>query len=227
MYRSACLLLSSVLLAARSLFADDVPKDYTKATPKSLGIEEVKPAKDAKTGFVIGGKNPTALLLGLKEVAGLPIGKLEKAMRPGALSQKGFLGKDERLLDILAEDNRYVVEKCGLTHQELARHLHLVGAIAVKHATTKPVEIAYHGKKFRVGAACYRGFQRSPFEDGTKAHCDVTVTNLASGKELVYSLLVPHMVERYGFYEGKGTPYRVDPGKVLEVFDFLQAAKAK
>ena len=85
----------------------------------------MKPTKDAKTGFVVGGKNSTALILGLKEIAGLPIAKLEKSMRPGALSEKGFLGKDERLLDVLAEDNRFVVEKSGLTHQELARHLHL------------------------------------------------------------------------------------------------------
>ena len=33
------------------------------------------------------------------------------------------------------------------------------------------------------------------------------------------------MIERYGFYEGKGTPYRVDPAKVLEVFDFVKPAE--
>ena len=46
--------------------------------------------------------------------------------------------------------------------------------------------------------------------------------NLDNGKMLGYALLVPHMIERYGFYEGKGTPYRVDPRIVVEVFDFLQ-----
>ena len=48
------------------------------------------------------------------------------------------------------------------------------------------------------------------------------VTNLETGVSLSYSLLVPQMIERYGFYEGKGTPYRVEPSTVLEVFDFLQ-----
>jgi hypothetical protein len=33
------------------------------------------------------------------------------------------------------------------------------------------------------------------------------------------------MIRRYGFYEGKGTPYRVDPRKVLEVLDFLSPPK--
>src|SRR5262249_35493691 len=36
------------------------------------------------------------------------------------------------------------------------------------------------------------------------------------------ALLVPYMIERYGFYEGKGTSYRVEPRQVVEVFDFLK-----
>jgi hypothetical protein len=227
MSRSTWLLLSCVIAAGASRADDDVPKDFTKTTLKSLGIEAVKPAKDEKTGFVVGGTNSTKLIGGLKEINKLSVAKLEKSMRPGALSDKGFLGKDERLLDIMAEDNRFVVEKRGLTHQELALHLHIVGGIAVKHGRSDSIDILYHGKKFRVSARFWKGFQDSPFEDKTKTSCDVTVENLASGKKIDYSLLVPFMIERYGFYEGKGTPYRVDPGKVLEVFDFLKPAKAK
>jgi hypothetical protein len=126
-----CSILLLAVFASRTL-AD--PPDYTKAKPKDLGINPVKPTKDPRTGFVVGGKNPTALIRKLKEIAGRPIVDLEKDMRPGAHSGKGLPGKDERLLDVLAEDNRYVVDKLGLTHQELARHLHLVAAVAVKHA---------------------------------------------------------------------------------------------
>jgi hypothetical protein len=140
------------------------------------------------------------------------------------MSAKGFLGKEERLLDVLAEDNRFVVEKLGLTHQELARHLHLLGAVALKHAKEGAVEITYHGKRFRLVARLARGFQDSPFKDGTKTNCNLTVVNLGTGKRLGYSLLVPHLIERYGFYEGKGTPYRVEPKAVLEVLDFIKPA---
>ena len=216
-----CLL---AVLVARTPAA---PPDYTNASPRDLGIKPTKPTKDPKTGFVVGGKNSTSLLKKLKEIAGRPIADLEKDMRPGALSGKGFLGKEERLLDVLAADNRYVVDTLGLTHQELARHLHLLGALAVKHASVKPREITYRGKKYRLKATCFRGFQDSPFEDGTRANCDVTVENLGSGKKVGYSLLVPFMIERYGFYEGKGTPYRVEPKTVLEVFDFLKPAKPR
>src|SRR5262249_9638158 len=148
------------------------PPDFTRADLKDLGIELVKPSRDKKTGFVVGGKNPTALIRKLKEIAGRSIADLEKDMRPGALSRAGFLGKDERLLDVLEADNRYVVDTLGLTHQELARHLHLLGAVAVKYAYFKPLEITYQGKRFRVTSRCYKGFQDSPFNDGTKTSCD-------------------------------------------------------
>src|SRR5438128_384018 len=138
-FYSLSVLLPCVLCAVEL----DGPKDYTKTTLKSLDIEPVKPTKDKKTGFVVGGKNATDLILGLKELAGLPIDKLEKSMRPGALSDKGFLGKEERLLDIMAEDNRFVVEKRGLTHQELALHLHIVGGVAVKHGRGDPIDFLY------------------------------------------------------------------------------------
>jgi hypothetical protein len=67
----------------------------------------------------------------------------------------------------------------------------------------------------------WRGDQLSPFRDGTRTNCDVQLENLDNGKKLAYSLLVPHMIERYGFYEGRGTPYRVEPKDVIAVFPFL------
>ncbi len=203
------------------------PRDYTKTDPAELGVKLVPARRDPVTGFVVGGKNPTSLIRKLTEIAGRKIMDLEKDMRPGAASMAGFLGKDERLLEVIAADNAYVVDQLGLTHQELARHLHVVGAIAGKHALKGPTEFAYHGRRYKVSAVFFLGYQDSPFKDGTKTDCDVTVHNLTNGKKLKYSLLVPHMVERYGFYEGKGTSFRVDPRAVLEVFDFLKKPKGR
>jgi hypothetical protein len=217
--------LKPALLHAGS--RDTKVQDFTKADLKELGIVLVKPAKDKKTGFIVGGKNSTALIGKLMEIASRSIADLEEDMRPGGLSRLGFMGRDEKLLDVLEMDNRYVVDTLGLTHQELARHLHLLGAVAVKHALNKPLEITYHGKRFRIKSRCSRGFQNSPFKDGTKTNCEAVVENLGNGKKLDYSLLVPYMIERYGFYEGKGTPFRVDPKKVVEVLDFLKPAKQR
>ncbi|MCS7046449.1 MAG: hypothetical protein NZO58_08855 [Gemmataceae bacterium] len=203
--------------------------DFTKTPLQELGVELVAPKKDDRTGFVVAGKNETALIRKLTELNGRKIAELEKDMRPGATSEVssrlGFLGKDEKMLDVLAEDNDFVLGKLGLTHQELAKHLHVVGAIAEKYAKPGDKEgfnFQYHGRKYNVKFAVFRGIMHSPFYDGTKTNTEAEVTNLTTGAKLKYSRLVPHMIERYGFYEGHGTPYRVDPRAIVELFDFLK-----
>jgi hypothetical protein len=227
---AALSLLALAGLAAPRLAAQRKapPKDYKDLPLEELKVKFVAAKKDPKTGFVVAGKNATALVRGLKEVNGRTIAELEKDMRPGALSRAGFLGKDEKLLDVLAADNQYVVDELGLSHQELARHLHVLGAIGFWQQSRKEAErpFVYHGRRFKVEVLSTLGFQPSPFGDGTKSGSDATVVNLDSGKKLEYALLVPHMIERYGFYEGKGTPYRVEPRSVVEVLDFLKP-KAK
>lgn len=197
-------------------------KDLKDVPLKEMGIEPVKAVKDMKTGFIVGGKNETALIRKLTEINGRPIADLEKDMRPGAGSREGFLGAKESLLDILVEDNDLVLGELGLTHQDVARHLFVLGRTAAK---TKGGEVLYHGRRFKLAYFAFRGFQPSPFKDGTKTNEEAQVQNVATRKKMRYSLLVPEMVERYGFYEGKGTSYRLDPRDAVEVLDFLKKEK--
>ncbi|MFO0964144.1 MAG: hypothetical protein U0793_34510 [Gemmataceae bacterium] len=210
-------MMRSLLLSVLFAFpATAQEKDWAEVPLKELGIEPFKAKKDEKTGFVVGGKNETALLRKLTEINGRSLADLEKDMRPGAFSTKGFLGAKEKLLDILAEDNEVVLGKLGQTHQDLARHLQILGAVAQKK---KSETIVYRGRKLALQVVVFRGFAQSPFLDGTKTNMEVTATNEASKKKLTYSLLIPPMVERYGFYEGHGTPYRVEPARIVEVLE--------
>jgi len=218
----AAFVIVTILLAS----ADELP-DFTTIDPATVKAAPVPARKDPKTGFIIAGKNDTALIEKLTEMNERSIADLEKDMRPGALSRGGFIGKDEKLLAVLAMDNRYVVDERKLTHQELARHLRILGGIGfkLKAVKQKSKPFLYHGRRFQISLMVARGLQPSPFEDGTKSGANVTLFNLDNGKGLQYALLVPEMIERYGFYEGKGTPYRVDPRKILEVLDFLPLKK--
>jgi hypothetical protein len=224
---------------AESATFGQLPKDskaIDMAALLDLGEYYVKPAvakRDPKTGFLVAGKNDTALLKGLKEINGRTIAELEKDMRPGAKSAvgstKGFLGSEESLLEVLAADNQYVVEQLGLSHQELAKHLHAMGTIGLwqgKHKQPE-VEFSYQGRRFTVKMEVTRGIQPSPFMDDTRSGTNATVRNVDNGKQLQYALLVAHMIERYGFYEGKGTPYRVEPRQIVELFDFLKVKAGK
>jgi hypothetical protein len=184
--------------------------------------------KNPTTGFVVGGKSATELIKKLTEINGIAIAELEKKMRPGIGAESsvaGFLGKDERLLEVLAADNRYVVDELGLTHQELAKHLHVLGVIGRLQVANGLADktFIYHGRKLKViKFTSTHGTQPSPFGDGTWTQNDAIIQNVDNGKKLGFSLLVPFMIERYGFYEGKGTSYRVEPRQIVELLDFLK-----
>ena len=191
--------------------------DYTNLDANYQRLLAFKPKKDPKTGFIVGGMNTTETIRGLKEINGITIADLESSMRPGKLSKAGFLGDKERLLEIMAADNDWVV-KARLTHQEIARHLRVLAVVS--QGESKP--FIYHGTRLRAKKIQYDGFQESPFKDGTKASVDVALENLDNGEWIRYSELVPMMIERYGFYEGKGTQYRVDPKQVVKLLSFLE-----
>jgi hypothetical protein len=209
--------------------AQSPPRDFKDSDLEGFGIKPVPQKKDPDTGFIVGGKNPTPLIEGLTRINGRSIAELEKDMSPGALSDAGFLGREESLLAVMASDNRFVVDESGLTHQELAKHLHAMGAIGARQLKTdkSEAEFLYHGRRYKVTFVYSRGYQDSPFRDGTKHSSNAIVTNLENGARLRYGLLVPYMIERYGFYEGRGTSYRVEPRQVLEVFDFLKERAKK
>jgi len=194
----------------------------------SLGLTFVQTKRDKKTGFVVAGLNDTKLILSLKSINGVRIDALEKQMRPGAPgeagSYAGFLGQTERLLQVMADDNRLVVERLGLTHQDLARPLLLLGYYAKKQRGEKEVKLG--DLTFKVRARNYNGTQESPFKDGTDTYTDVTIINTHTGYGLSYSLLVPMMIERYGFYEGKGTSYRVAPKMIVDLFRAERSTQA-
>lgn len=191
---------------------------------KTLGLKPLEAVVE-RSGFKIGGVNETSLIRTLTRINGVSIRDLEEMMSSDRFSVSGFLGKRESLLAVLAEDNDFVRSR-GLTHQEIALHLKYLVAL-FQHIIPNSSEenhftFVYHGREYRLGWEFFMGDQGSPFNDGTKASGDMHVTNLKNGKRIFFSLLLPEMIERYGFYEGRGTRYRLDPSQILEVFDFLK-----
>ena len=72
-----------------------------------------EPSTEKQSPFVINGVNKTSTIEGLTTLAGKSIAELETQMRPGASgpagSVAGFLGQDESLLQVIADDNQWVV----------------------------------------------------------------------------------------------------------------------
>src|SRR5262245_474309 len=72
-----------LVLCTQKIDADETANlvDSTEATLDDLGIKPFEPRKDANSDFIVGGKNPTALIEKLNEINGRPIADLEHEMR--------------------------------------------------------------------------------------------------------------------------------------------------
>lgn len=196
----------------------------TPMTRQNLGEQAAswpQTINEPQSAFVIGGQNSSDVIKQTRTLNGISISELEGTLRPGQSSAAGFLGKTESLIDVLIADNNYVVGELGLTHQQLADPLRVAQNVWRQQGGRDEVTFNFEGRQYKVKGTTWRGTQQSPFGDKTGTNVDMTVTNLNNNAKVTYSGLVPDMIWRYGFYEGKETPYRVDPKDIVAVFDFL------
>lgn len=129
-----------------------------------------------------------------------------------------FLGRNESLRDVLAEDNDYILG-LGLTHQELGRMIRYTTALSQVLGLGR---FTYKGRTYSTSWLMSLGYQESPFADGTRCSSDFGITNENTGAKFYTSTLHGDIIERYGFYAGKGVGYRLEPRDIVEVFDFLK-----
>ena len=74
--------------------------------------------------------------------------------------------------------------------------------------------------RFDVRVDSVRGKLPSPFGGpGMYDKVNTTVVNKALGREITYTDLHIHFVKDHGFYEGKGSPYRLEPQDLIEILE--------
>ncbi len=168
------------------------------------------------SGFHIGSYNSYQVIDRMNSLTEKTIEEIESDARPNGLSEAGFLGDRESFKQRLKLDNDYVLGK-GFTHQDLAEPLFAVMNILDFIDDSRFNNFTYQGQHYRASYQSWRGFQESLFYDRLLADRDYKVTNLATGKELKFSPLVPYYIARYGFYEGN-TSYRVEPAAIIDTF---------
>ncbi len=214
----------SYSVVAPSLNAVDA--EMTRAvTSAELGLPEV-PRSVGPTGFVVGGENDTESILALTELNGHSVEQLEGWMRPSGFggpvdfdtSQDGFLGRNDQLLRTMARDND-VVRKLGLTHAEVGETVRTAAGASTRFGVSDYLGADDH--RYSIEVQQSRGFQQSPFQDGTAGGANLQVTNERTGSTVALSGLGGEMISRYGFYQGPGTPYRSAPEDIIRTFGDL------
>jgi hypothetical protein len=142
--------------------------------------------------------------------------QIQEKMKPGLITRDGFLGTDRRnLIDILIEDDE-TVKRMNLTHQLVAgRMLELRDAGMRGLGNFITVEPHY---EVRVDSV--RGKLPCPFGDpGIFPKTNIIVKNIEKNREIVYTDLHIHLIYAHGFYEGKGSVFRLEPQDLVEILD--------
>jgi hypothetical protein len=141
---------------------------------------------------------------------------IQARMAPGVIIRDGFLGEDRRnLVDILTADDGEA-RRLGCTHQDIARRM-----VELREAGLSGlgefVDVEPH---FEVRVDSVRGKLPCPFGDpGIFPKTNTTVRNKRLGRELTYTDLHIHLIGSHGFYEGKGSAFRLEPGELAEVLE--------
>jgi hypothetical protein len=143
---------------------------------------------------------------------------LEESMRPGQLSRGGFLGTEERLEDVLKADDE-TVKRLGLTHDKIADRIeYFISAVNYPEREGQLIK-----GKYLVGGITYRGGQECPWRDAgfmmPDSSMDMFIINQELNEELRFPGAIVHLIRKHHFYEGKGSPYRVDPEKAARVLE--------
>jgi len=139
--------------------------------------------------------------------------RVQERMRAGAVSMHGFLGTDKRPLARILQEDDATVRALGLTHSQIAERLAHFTEIALRGYGTPMKE-----GDFEVVIKEVRGRVQCPFGDlGHFRKGEVRLTDLKTGKTLLWSPLVVHMIGEHGFYEGERALYRVEPEEAKEV----------
>lgn len=142
--------------------------------------------------------------------------RIQQNMRPMCLCGQGFLGYDPRkLIEILTEDQD-TVNSLGLSHEGIAERLRSITEKA-RDGWGDPVVVE---GKFEVEVNEARGRIPCPLgHPGLYPKTHVKLEKLGTGETLIWSDLAIHLIEKHGFYQGRGNPYRLDPPEVKRILE--------
>ena len=144
--------------------------------------------------------------------------EIQERMKPGVITLDGFLGPDERnLIDILVEDDAEV-KRLGLTHEQIAARMQELKD-AGKEGLGDLISVAPH---YEISVDIRRGKLPCPFgHRGLIRKSIILVKNYLNGREITFTDMNIHMIKEHGFYQGKGSSFRMEPGDLVDILDIV------
>jgi len=142
----------------------------------------------------------------------------QESMKPGAITALGFLGNDHRNISDIIEADEELMAQLGISFEILVSRLKELMTEG-KKGLGEPVTVS---NTWLVRVDETRGTLPSPFpEDGiwhkVNAEVNLLIHGENSGKILLYNDLCIHLIEKHHFFQGIGSPFRMNPIQAKEV----------
>lgn len=144
---------------------------------------------------------------------------IEKDMQAGRLSLDGFLGNDTRSVEAIINVDDSTLKALNTSAEAMGKAMRRLTRAGME-AQGEPVEV----DGYEVEVMEYKGWIGCPFKDNRKFSKRITnVLNLATGEGIQWTDVGVHLIKDHGFFQGHGSPYRLDPAKLA---DFLRMEEA-
>ena len=133
--------------------------------------------------------------------------RVENEMR--IIGMGTLLGSDTRKLTEILDQDHELVNALGLTHEEIAVRLEEITAAAKKELE----DVVILEDRYEVFAEEARGMIPCPWmhPGGLFPKSHIELRDRSTGETLIWSDLSIHLIREHGFYQGKGSPYRLAP----------------
>ncbi len=141
--------------------------------------------------------------------------KLIERLASSRFSGSGFMGDDRRSLEETLAADRHALERLGVSAATLVRRLRAADRLA-REACGAPVVLC-PGMEARHYEAM--GRVPSPFHGDGMFPKGETRISWKDGRQLRVSALGIALIERHGFFQGRGSPYRIEPELAAELPD--------
>lgn len=140
--------------------------------------------------------------------------KLEALLKSSKFSMCGFMGDDKRNLWEVIDTDATAIEKLGKKQEEIAARMqHLTDLAASGLGDWVQV-----GKNLQVSADDNRGMIPCPWPHHKRCLKRITTArHSATGRTIRWSDLNIHLIKEHGFFEGRGSPFRIEPQELVKI----------
>lgn len=141
--------------------------------------------------------------------------RLEEVLHSDKLVAGGFMGNDPRHPYEVIEADTHELEKCGLTPQQLAARMRELTEEAKPRLGNWAM---LEDGKLRVKTEDFKGALVCPWpHPGLFEKRVTTAERTDTGQQLIWTDLNIHMIDSHGFFEGKGSFFRIEPAQAVQI----------